>query len=383
MSTAGNPSVPFLDIIEQNRSIWPELLDAVDEVMHRAQFVVGPAVGRFEAAFAQYTGTKHCVGVNNGTAALHLALQACDIGPGDEVITTPHTWISTSWAISYVGATPVFVDIDPATYNMDPALIEKAITPRTKALLPVHLYGQACDMDAMRRIAGEHDLLLIEDAAQAHGAVYDGHRVGCIGDIGCFSFYPGKNLGAFGEGGAVVTDNKQLANRIRRLRDHAQDGRHNHVELGHNARMEGIQGAVLDVKLKHLDAWNNSRREHAKQYQELLADVPGLQLPTASSPEAHVWHLFVVLLDGIDRDGFRDRLQQQGVASGIHYPTPVHLQPAYAHLGYKPGDFAVAEDTMRRCVSLPMFPDMTEEQLQHTVSAVTWAIEQRFTRKAA
>ena len=252
-------SVPFLDIKAQNRSIWPELQEALDGVISQAQFILGPAVERFEKAFAAYLGRKHCVGLNNGTSALHMALQACDVGPGDEVITTPHTWISTSWAISYVGAKPVYVDIDPATYNINPALIERAITPRTKAILPVHLYGQACDMDALCGIAQKHNLLLIEDAAQAHGAMYGGRRIGSFGRIACFSFYPGKNLGAFGEGGAVATDDEALAERIRRLRDHAQAGRHHHVELGHNTRMEGIQGAVLDVKLRHLDEWNAAR----------------------------------------------------------------------------------------------------------------------------
>ena len=363
-------NVPFIDIKQQNRRIWSELQEALDGVISQAQFALGPAVERFEAAFAEYIGRRFCVGLNNGTSALHLALQACDVGPGDEVITTPHTWISTSWAISYVGATPVFVDIHPQSYNINPDLVEQAVTPRTKAILPVHLYGQACDMDALCRIAGEHDLLLIEDAAQAHGAIYGGRRIGSFGKLACFSFYPGKNLGAFGEGGAVVTDDRQLADRIRRLRDHAQNGRHNHVELGHNARMEGIQGAVLDVKLRHLDAWNKARRLNARRYRELLADVPGIQLPVAPMPQAHVWHLFVVLLGGADRDSLPAQLRQQGVASGVHYPTPVPLQPAYAHLGYKPGDFPVAEDVMQRCLSLPMFPEMTDEQVVHTASVL-------------
>ena len=365
MATPRRANVPFIDIEQQNRGIRSELQQALDGVISQAQFVLGPAVERFEAAFAEYVGRRFCVGLNSGTSALHLALQACDVGPGDEVITTPHTWISTSWAISYVGATPVFVDIHPQSYNINPDLAEQAVTPRTKAILPVHLYGQACDMDALCRIAGEHDLLLIEDAAQAHGAVYRGRRVGSFGQLACFSFYPAKNLGAFGEGGAVVTDDRQLADRVRRLRDHAQQGPHNHVELGHNARMEGIQGAVLAVKLRHLDAWNEARRRNARRYRQLLADVPAVRLPAAPMPEAHVWHLFVVLVSGADRDGLPARLRRQGVASGVHYPTPVPLQPAYAHLGYKPGDFPVAEDVMQRCLSLPMFPEMTQEQIIH------------------
>ncbi len=358
-------SVPFLDIKAQNRNIWPELHQALDGVMSEAQFILGPAVERFETAFSAYLGRKHCVGLNNGTSALHMALQACDVGPGDEVITTPHTWISTSWAISYVGAKPVYVDIDPRTYNINPALIEPSITPRTKAILPVHLYGQACDMDALCGIAQEHNLLLIEDAAQAHGATYGGRRVGSFGRLSCFSFYPGKNLGAFGEGGAVVTDDEALAERIRRLRDHAQAGRHHHVEVGYNTRMEGIQGAVLEVKLRHLDQWNAARDCHARRYQELLADVPDLQLPPAPRPGAHVWHLFVVLVRGKERDILHKELAERGVTTGVHYPTPVPFQPAYAHLGHKPGDFPVAEDVTRRCLSLPMFAQLTDEQIEY------------------
>jgi dTDP-4-amino-4,6-dideoxygalactose transaminase len=363
-------SVPFLDIKAQNRNIWPELQKALDGVISEAHFILGPAVERFETAFAAYLGRKHCVGLNNGTSALHMALQACDVGPGDEVITTPHTWISTSWAISYVGAKPVYVDIDPRSYNINPALIERAITPRTKAILPVHLYGQACDMDALCGIAQKHRLLLIEDAAQAHGATYEGRRIGSFGRVSCFSFYPGKNLGAFGEAGAVVTDDEALAERIRRLRDHAQAGRHHHVELGHNTRMEGIQGAVLEVKLRHLDDWNAARARHAQRYCDLLADVPGIQLPATPLPGAHAWHLFVVLVRGKNRDVLQEELAERGVATGVHYPTPVPFQPAYARLGHKPGDFPVAEDVMRRCLSLPMFAEMTDEQIDWTAAAI-------------
>jgi dTDP-4-amino-4,6-dideoxygalactose transaminase len=249
-------------------------------------------------------------------------------------------------------------------------LVEPAITERTKALLPVHLHGRACDINALIRIAEKHSLVLIEDAAQAHGAIYDGGRVGSFGQVGCFSFYPGKNLGAFGEGGAVVTDDDHVAGRIRRLRDHAQDGRHNHVELGHNARMEGIQGAVLGVKLKYLDAGNAARARHAARYVERLEDVEAIQLPNATAPEAHVCHAFVVLVPAGERDRFRQHLSFKGIASGIHYPTPVPLQPAYAHLGHVPGDFPVAEDVMSRCVSLPMFPELTDEQIAWTASAI-------------
>lgn len=362
--------VPFLDINAQNNSIRQELQLAVDSVTQTGQFVLGPAVETFERDFSSYCGTKYCVGLNNGTSALQMALHACDIGPGDEVITTPHTWISTSWAISYVGARPVYVDIDPTTYTLCSDAVEAAITAKTKAILPVHLYGQMCDMEALQKIADLNNLVLIEDAAQSHGAILNERRAGSMGRVGCFSFYPGKNLGAFGEGGAIVTDDEVLANRVRRLRDHAQDGRHNHVELGYNTRMEGLQGAVLSVKLRHLDHWNRLRRQHADRYRELLSGIPQLQLPTSPRPESHVWHLYVIVVRGSDRDELRDQLKAGGVATGIHYPTPVPYQPVYAQLGYKRGQFPVAEDVMSHCCSLPIFPEMTEEQVSHVAHSL-------------
>jgi dTDP-4-amino-4,6-dideoxygalactose transaminase len=362
--------VPFLDLKAQNQSIWTEIRTALDPVVAEAQFILGPAVARFEKHFAAYLGARHCVGVNNGTSALHMALLACGVGPGDEVITTPATWISTSWAISYVGAKPVFVDIDPITYTLDPRLVEQAITPRTRAILPVHLYGQAADLESLSRIATAHGLVLIEDAAQAHGATYKGRRVGTFGNASCFSFYPGKNLGAFGEGGAVVTDDDEVASRIRCLRDHAQSGRHHHVEIGFNTRMEGVQGAVLDAKLPHLDAWNAARARHARRYAELLDGLPGVILPEARTPEAHAWHLYVILVRGWNREDLRGELADRGVATGIHYPTPVPFQPAYAHLGHRRGDFPVAEDLMQHCLSLPMYAEMTEEHLVYTAGAL-------------
>ncbi len=374
--------VPFLDLKAQNRSIWPELQSALNPVLSESQFILGPAVERFERHFAEYLGVQDCIGLNNGTSALHLALLACGIGTGDEVITTPATWISTSWAISYVGARPVFVDVDPVTWTLDPERAERAITPRTKAILPVHLYGQAADLGALCQLAEAHHLSLIEDAAQAHGATYQGRRVGTFGRAGCFSFYPGKNLGAFGEGGCVVTNDPEVAQRIRCLRDHAQQGRHHHVELGFNMRMEGIQGAVLDAKLPHLDAWNAARRRHSQRYHALLADLPGLVLPQAPLPEAHVWHLYVVLAKaqaglpagahaGVQgRDELRAALAERGIATGVHYPTPVPFQPAYAHLGHQPGDFPVAEDLMANCLSLPMFPELSDEAIEYTAEVL-------------
>ncbi|MDA0834046.1 MAG: DegT/DnrJ/EryC1/StrS family aminotransferase [Planctomycetota bacterium] len=362
--------VPFLDLRAQNLSLGDELRSAFYQVMDNSQFILGPAVEQFERDFAAYVGTAHCVGLNNGTSALHMALLAYDIGPGDEVITTPHTWISTTWAISYVGATPVYVDIDPVTFNLDPEKVTDAITPKTKAILPVHLYGQAADIVQLRRIADDHELILIEDTAQAHGAEFDGQRLGSIGQIGCFSFYPGKNLGAFGEGGAIVTSDDRIADRIRRLRDHAQQGRHHHVEIGYNTRMEGLQGAVLSVKLRQLDRWNSLRRQHAQTYCELLDNCGELELPASPTPEAHVWHLFVVLLKSMSRDDVQKQLAERGIASAVHYPTPVPYQPAYAHLGYKRGDFPVAEDVTSRCLSLPMFPELTSEQMTYVATTL-------------
>jgi dTDP-4-amino-4,6-dideoxygalactose transaminase len=371
---AGGMQVPFVDLKAQHQALWGPLREAVDDVMRTGQFILGPAVQRFETAFAAYVGARGCVGLNNGTTALHMALIACGIKAGDEVITTPHTWISTSWAISYVSATPVFVDIDPKTYTLDPALVEKAITSRTKAVLPVHLYGQAADVQRLSSLCDAHDLVLIEDAAQAHGAMIGGRKVGTFGRAGCFSFYPGKNLGACGEAGAVVSNDPDILDRIRSLRDHAQQGRHNHVELGFNTRMEGLQGAVLAVKLHYLDGWTAARKAHAERYRTLLARQPGLTLPEPGSPGSHVWHLFVALVDGVDRARFCSSLQERGVATGIHYPRLVPFQPAYAHLGHRPGDFPVAEAVAARCVSLPMFPELTEEQMQHVVRAIETAL---------
>lgn len=357
--------VPFLDIKAQNQSIWPEIQAKLNPVLTDAQFVLGPAVESFEKHFAAYLGVKHCVGLNNGTSALHMALLTCDVGPDAEVITTPATWISTSWAISYVGAKPVYVDVDPVTYTLDPKLVERAITPRTRAILPVHLYGQSADLQPLRAIADAHRLTLIEDAAQAHGAMYQGRRVGGIGKVGCFSFYPGKNLGAFGEGGCIVTNDDGIAQRIRRLRDHAQKGRHEHVEIGFNNRMEGVQGAVLDAKLPHLDSWNARRRHNARLYQELLADVPNIVLPRARVDEGHVWHIFSVIVRGKGRRQVCDALAARGVSTSMHYPTLVPFQPAYAYLGHKRGAFPVAEDLFANCLSLPIYPELAEEQIRY------------------
>lgn len=367
--------IPFVDIPLQNRPLLERLHAAFEEIHATGAYVLGPAVEQFELAFAEYLDVAHVIGVGTGTDALHLSLQASDIGPGDEVITTPHSWISTAWAISYVGATPIFADIVERSYTLSPARVEEAITPRTKAIVPVHLYGRAAEMDRFLELAQRHNLSLIEDACQAHGAQFQGRSVGTIGQFGCFSFYPAKNLGAMGEAGAVVTNDEDLAKRVRQLRDHAQSSRHVHAEIGYNARMDGLQGAALNIKLPHLHRWNSQRREHAKRYTQRLSDIPGLILPAAGADEEeHVWHLYVVQLEDMPREEFQARLAEEGVASGVHYPTPIPQQPAYRSLGYKPGDFPVAEAVMGRCVSLPMYPEMTEEQVEYVAAVVKRAM---------
>jgi len=356
-----------MDLKAQFRASRDEVLPAMEEVAADAAFILGQRVAEFEEAFAAYTGADHCVAVNSGTSALHLALLAAGVGPGDEVITVPMTFVATSWAISYCGATPAFVDVDPVTATMDPTQVEAKITPRTKAILPVHLYGQPADLGSLAHIGRRHGIPVIEDACQAHGAAYRGHPVGSIGQSGCFSFYPGKNLGAFGEGGAVVTNDPVRAARMRTLRDHAQPTRYVHTEIGFNYRMDGLQGAVLRIKLNHLPDWNARRCDLAVRYRDRLADLP-LGLPAIGPNCTHVWHLFVVRHPG--RDRLRAALADRNIQTGLHYPTPVHLQHAYSHMGYQAGDFPVTEAIARECLSLPLFPEMTDEQQDAVVEAL-------------
>jgi dTDP-4-amino-4,6-dideoxygalactose transaminase len=354
--------IPFVDLKRQYEAIRYEVHDAMQQVLDQCAFASGSAVAAFEAEFARYCGVRHCIGVNSGTSALHLALIACGVGPGDEVITVPMTFVATAWAISYVGARPVFVDIEPETYNMDISQVERAVTSRTRAVLPVHLYGQMVHVDPLLEICERHGLVFIEDAAQAHGATYYGRRAGSVGQVGCFSFYPGKNLGAYGEGGALTTNDDAIAARVRALRDHAQSARYRHEELGFNYRMDGIQGAVLGVKLRHLDSWNATRCQVAARYQEMLADTP-LVHPYEAEGRRHVWHLYVVR--SADRDRVQQALTAACIGTGLHYPIPVHLQPAYAHLGYRVGDFPVAEQMAQQCLSLPMYAELSEEEQEH------------------
>jgi len=343
----------------------PEIDAAVMRVIDGAQFVLGPEVAAFEARFASYCDVNYCIAVNSGTSALHLALLAADVGPGDEVITVSMTFVATTAAILYSGAKPVYVDVDPVTWTMDPALIEAAITPKTRAILPVHLHGLMADMDPIMEIARRHNLVVIEDAAQSHGAEYKGRRAGSIGDLGCFSFYPGKNLGAYGEGGAVVSNNSELAKRVSLLRDWGQESKYNHVMHGYNYRMDGIQGAVLNVKMNYIEQWTEARRSAAAHYDRLLEKQRCIR-PMPPAHSRHVYHVYAVRLER--RDEAQKVLQAAGVGTGIHYPVPVHLQKAYADLGYSVGDFPVTELLANQFLSVPIYAELTPQQVSEVVA---------------
>jgi dTDP-4-amino-4,6-dideoxygalactose transaminase len=364
--------VPFLDVVGQDFSLRGEIHQRFSAVCADGRFVLGPAVEEFERAFAAYCEAEECVCVNTGTSALHLALRGLGVGPGDEVITTPLTFVATAWAVTYVGATPVFVDVDPGSRTLDPTLLEAAITPRTRAILPVHLYGQPADLGSILRIGQEYGIPVIEDACQAHGARYLGRRVGAIGAAGCFSFYPGKNLGSYGEGGALVTNDRALAAEARMLRDHGQRQRYHHQTVGYNYRMDALQGTVLFAKLPHLDDWNARRRSNAARYQELLSGLDGVVLPKTADDRETVFHLFVVELE--QRDAVAQLLNQAGIQTGLHCPVPVHLQPAYQHLGLGRGSYPQGERIARRCLSLPLFPHMTDEQVRYVCDCLVAAL---------
>jgi len=360
-------TVPYLDLRAQYRTLRSEVLKALEEICESTSFAQGPATSEFEAKFAAYCGVDHCVSLNSGTSALHLALRCLDIGPGDEVITVSMSFIATAWAITYVGATPVFVDIDPIRRTLNPDNLEAAITPRTKAIIPVHLYGMPAEMDRIMAIADRHGIPVIEDAAQAHGAKYRNKRVGQFGQIACFSFYPGKNLGAYGEGGALITNDGSTAQRARSLRDHAQSQKYLHDEIGYNYRMDSFQGAVLGIKLKYLDEWNTARNEVAQLYSELLKDS-SYKLPANLSDSECVWHCYVI--ETPERDRVRSALQDVAIQSAIHYPVAIHLQKAYAHLGYRTGDLPVTEALCKKCLSLPIYPELSKEKISRVASAL-------------
>ena len=359
--------IPFVDLRAQYHSIKSEVDAAILATIESCQFTLGSEVAKFEEEFAAYQQSKFGAGVNTGTSALHLALLAANIGAGDEVITVPFTFVASVAAIYYTGAKAVFVDVDPKTYTMDPAKIEAAITPKTKAILPVHLYGQPADMDPIMAIAKKHNLIVVEDACQAHGAEYKGRRVGSIGDFGAFSFYPGKNLGAYGERGFVTMQNPEFNRTVRMLRDWGAEKKYQHVLKGYNYRLEGIQGAVLRVKLKYLEKWTEARRAAAVQYGKLF-EGSGIPTPFVAPNVRHVYHIYAIRT--ATRAAWQDALNAQGVQTGIHYPIPVHMLPAYADLGYKQGQFPHSEAAANEVLSLPMFPEITQPQIEGVVSAV-------------
>lgn len=359
--------IPIVDLKAQYASIKDEITVAIQGVLDSCQFALGSEVSTLEKEFAAYCNAKDAVGVNSGTSALHLALLAAGVGPGDEVITVPFTFVATAAAIHYTGATPVYVDIDPNTFNINPVNLKAAITARTRAVIPVHLYGQPADMDSIIDIARKHGLIVIEDAAQAHGAEYKGRRVGSLADMGCFSFYPGKNLGAYGEAGMVTTDNPDYAKKIRMLRDWGAEQKYHHVLKGYNFRMEGIQGAVLRVKMRYIEAWTEARRAVARRYDQAFAGS-GIETPEPSATSRHVYHVYAIRSPA--RARWQQELTSRGIQTGIHYPFPVHLQPAYADPRWHRGDFPHSEKAAEEVLSLPIYPELQRSQQEEVVAAV-------------
>jgi dTDP-4-amino-4,6-dideoxygalactose transaminase len=365
-------AIPALDLKAQYASIREEIRAAVDAVLDNQHFILGPEVKALEDEIALYLGTRFGVGLASGTDALILALRACDVGPGDEVICPSFTFIATADGISLLGGTPVFVDIDPATFTMDPSKIEASITSRTKAIIPVHLYGQAAEMEAILEIARRKGLRIIEDNAQAIGATCNGKKVAGLGDIGCLSFFPSKNLGCCGDGGMVVTHSEVLTKRLRSLRSHGSVKKYFSEEQGWNSRLDELQAAIVRVKLRHLDSWSSKRREKAALYDSLLKDVPGVQVPTVASWASHVYHQYTIRV--ARRDHLQSFLANRGIASTVYYPTPIHLQPIYKSLGYKPGDFPETERAAAEVLSLPIYPELTEEQIQRVADTIAEAV---------
>jgi dTDP-4-amino-4,6-dideoxygalactose transaminase len=364
--------VPFLDLKSHHAPMLDEINDAIGDVIDSAAFAGGPFVASFEEDFAAYCASSHAIGVGSGTEALWLALLALGVGPGDEVITVPNSFMATAEAITYCGARPVFVDVDERTYTMDPSALANAVTSRTKAIIPVHLFGQPADMDPITEFAREHNLFVVEDAAQAHGAEYKGRRIGTLGDAAAFSFYPGKNLGAFGEAGAIVTNNAELQEKCRILRDHGQVRKYHHTMVGWNCRMDGIQGAVLRIKLRHLENGNRLRRSHAAHYDRALGGIEEIITPTQAANVRHVYHIYSIRVQ--ERDEVMRFLTGKGIGCGVHYPVPIHLQEAYRSLGYQQGAFPIAERCANEFVSLPMFPELTPSQLNIVAQGVKEAI---------
>lgn len=365
---ATNNDIPLVDLRRQVETLAPELLAAYEDLLAKTDFIGGAAVGVFETAFAQYCGAEYCVGVGNGTDALDLIFRALALPPGSEVIVPAMSFVATAETLSAQGLKAVFADVDPETYTLDPTQVEKLITPRTKALLPVHLYGQPADLSALSALVERHGLTLIEDAAQAHGAEYDGRRIGSIGRAAAFSFYPGKNLGAFGDAGAVTTSDPALATKIRMLANHGRTTKYEHEMEGVNSRLDTLQAAVLNIKLRHLDDWNARRRHWAALYTSLLSDMPQITSPTTGPSRNPVFHLYVIRT--ARRDELLAHLKAKGIAAGVHYPIPLHLQPAFAYLGHRVGDFPVAEQLANECLSLPLFPELTATEVRTVASTV-------------
>jgi len=360
--------VPFVDLKRQYNLIKEEIESKVKEVLESGQYILGKEVESFEKEFAKYCKVRYAVGVASGTDALVISLKALGIRPSDEVITVPNTFIATVDAIVRNCAKPVFVDIDPETYNIDVTKIKEKITENTKAIIPVHLYGQPADMDPIRDIAEENNLFVIEDACQSHGAEYKGKKTGSLGDVACFSFYPTKNLGAYGDGGIIVTNNEELAEKIRMIRNYGQSKKYHHDFIGHNSRLDEIQAAILRVKLKYLDEWNQKRRRNAKKYNEFLEELEDIKTPIEKNFAKHVYHLYVIKCK--NRDGLKEYLESKGILTGLHYPVPIHFQKAYTWLGYAENSFPVAEKTAREILSLPMFPELTEEEIAYVCDKI-------------
>ena len=371
--------VPFLDLKVQYKSIKNEIDTAIQKVLDNTAFILGPSVVEFEKEFAKIHNVKYCLGTSSGTDGNHLALWSLNIGPGDEVIIPANTFIATAWGATLCGATPVFVDCHTESYNIDPGKVERAITKRTKAIVAVHLYGQSADMDSLKKITEEYKIHLVEDAAQAHLAEYKGKKVGGLSEVTSFSFYPGKNLGAYGEAGAVVTNDEDIFQKIKKLREHGQSKKYYHETFGHNYRMEGIQGAVLEVKLKYIDNWTNQRRRVADRYRELLNNLEQIILPVEMPDHKHVYHLYVIKVNVGDRrknqevrNNLQAYLQEQKISTGLHYPVPLHMQECFKHLGHKQGDFPETEMLAESGLSLPMYPELSDDQIEYVVSKIKY-----------
>jgi dTDP-4-amino-4,6-dideoxygalactose transaminase len=360
--------VPFVDLRPQHALLADEIRQVICRMLERSDFIRGSCLTEFEQAFGEFLGVRHVVGVSSGLDALRVALQALDVGPGDEVIVPANTFIATALAASAVGARPVLVDCNDTTFNMDARAVKRAISSRTRAIIPVHLFGQAADLDPLLELARAHDLHLIEDSAQAHGTRYKGHAAGTIGTVGCFSFYPAKNLGALGDGGALVCNDDRLATRARMIADYGAKDKYEHLEKGLNARLDTLQAGVLTIKLRHLQEWNRRRADHAAMYDSLLAGIKGVQTPDRFADSTHIYHLYVIRTP--QRDGLRQYLESRGIKTGIHYPIPIHLQPAYRELGYQVGDFPIAERHSREMLSLPMYPELAPDQIRYVCDAV-------------